>query len=105
MAKIRRSRPRPLPTKNITFDPTQYVTMDQLKEVYDNSSSKYIINEVKLKVPEAKYLTKNKWFLGVRFIPLTNRDREENKQLIGEKHDSAFSDIARPYLQLTRVTD
>ena len=65
--------------------------MDQLKEVYDSSSSSYIINEVKLNVPEAKYLTKKKWFLGVRIIPLTDRDREENEQLIRERHNSASS--------------
>lgn len=87
LAKIRRSRP--FPTKSITFDPSQYVTMEQLKEVYEGSSSRYIITEVKVKVPDAKYLTKKKWFLGIRIIPLTDRDRQENEQLLREREESS----------------
>ena len=38
-------------------------------------SSRYIVKEIERLVPEAKYSSKKKWFLGIRLIPLTDHDR------------------------------
>jgi len=72
LARLRRERP--MPRKSVIFDPTTYTSMHDLKQVF-SGSSRYIVQEVGKRVPQAKYSTKKKWYLGIRLIPLTGYDK------------------------------
>jgi len=77
---------RPIPTKSFVYDPTTYTDMQQLKKVIPGSS-RYIVKEIQRKIPQARYLVKKKWFLGVRLVPLTERDRIEYEE---QEHQRAI---------------
>jgi len=82
LAELRKKRP--IPTRSLVFDPTTYTSMHDMKKVF-TGSGRYIVKEVERLVPEGKYSSKKKWFLGVRLLPLSEEDKAEYERYEAEK--------------------